>query len=594
MERDQSALQEFVAELKRRRVVRVVVIYGAAMFALLQAADIMLPALGLPDSVMRLIVITTLVGLPIAIAGSWLFDITSEGIVRTAGSQGESPAPIRLLSVGSSLVLAGVLAAGALGWFLTEATSVAPAPIASGGAIRSIAVLPFENAGDDPEDAYFTVGLADELRSHLSRVTELDVAARASSLAAMTGGADHPAIASALGVRSLLAGTVVKSDDRVRVQTSLLSADGGEIWSAEYERLIDDVFAVQDEVSRSILDALELRFADGELPVIDEVRTTNQMAYDKYLWGLFTLNRGTEAGILAAIDNYQMSIALDSTYAPSWAGAADAYARASEILPDRQARDALEVGASTALEALRVDPESSGAHSAMGLFLSRSFDWAGADAEFERASASGPTSSLTLLRQALAFAGAGQHEQAVATIRAAERVDGLSSAVKLAAARVFAASGRLDQAIRKAQEGIRLSPDDERIWTEIGFLFLAENRYRDAGDALARVPEVRGFDPELTATFVASAERLATTGQPQEIPAGLSAALGERSVDLARYQLAVGQYDSAIATLQRAIDLRAFGVATLVRLPDVDAIRADPRFQAMLVEMHIEAQQPSN
>ncbi len=105
---------------------------------------------------------------------------------------------------------------------------------------------------------------------------------------------------------------------------------------------------------------------------------------------------------------------------------------------------------------------------------------------------------------------------------------------------------------------------------------------------------MRGFNPELTATFVASAERLATTGQPQEIPAGLSAALGERSVDLARYQLAVGQYDSAIATLQRAIDLRAFGVATLVRLPDVDAIRADPRFQAMLVEMHIEAQQPSN
>ena len=178
-------MQEFVAELKRRRVVRVVVIYVAAMFALLQAADIMLPALGLPDSLMRLVVITMLVGLPIAIAGSWLFDITSEGIVRTAGSRGESPAPIRLVSVGSSLVLAGAVAAGTLGWFLTEATSVAPAPIANDGAIRSIAVLPFENTGDNPEDAYFTVGLADELRSHLSRVTELDVAARASSLAAV-------------------------------------------------------------------------------------------------------------------------------------------------------------------------------------------------------------------------------------------------------------------------------------------------------------------------------------------------------------------------------------------------------------------------
>ena len=312
------------------------------------------------------------------------------------------------------------------------------------------------------------------------------------------------------------------------------------------------------------------------------------------LWGQFNVNRGTEAGVLAAIDQYQMSIALDSVYAPAWAGAAEAHARASELLPDPRVRDALEAGASTALEALRIDPESSEARSAMGLFLSRSYDWTGAGAEFQRALASMPTSSPTLLRRARGLASAGQHEQAVATIRAAERVDMLSSAVKLSAARVFAASGRLEQAVGKAQEGIRLSPDDERIWTEIGFLFLAEKRFGDAGDALARVAELRGIDPEPMAEFVARAERLATTRQAQELPAELSAALRERSVDLARYQLAVGQYDSAIATLQRAIDLRAFGVATLVWLPDVDPIRADPRFQAMLVEMRIGAEQTSN
>ena len=374
----------------------------------------------------------------------------------------------------------------------------------------------------------------------------------------------------------------------------MLSADGGEIWSAEYERLIDDLFVVQDEVSRAILGALEMRFAEGELSMIDEVPTTNQMAYDKYLWGQFNVNRHTEAGVLAAIDNYHMAIALDSAYAPAWAGAAEAYARASEILPDRQVGEVLEEGASTALEALRIDPGSSEAPSAMGLFLSRSYDWTGAGVEFQRALASGPTSSSTLLRRARGLAGAGQHERAVATIRAAERVDMLSSAVKLAATRVFAASGRLEQAIGKAQDGIRLSPNDERIWTEIGFLFLAEKRFGDAGDAFARVAEVKGIDAEPMAEFLAGAEHLATTGQAQEVPADLSAALRERSVDLARYQLAVGQYDSAIATLQRAIDLRAFGVATLAWLPDVDPIREDPRFQAMLVEMHIEAPPPSN
>ena len=245
--RDPSAVKDFVAELKRRRVFRVVLIYVAAMFAGLQAADIMLPALGLPYFVMRLLVITTLVGLPLAFAGSWLFDITSQGLIRTAGSHGESPAPIRLLSGGSALLVAGVLAAGGLGWFLTDATSVAPEPIAGGGAIRSIAVLPFENVGDNPEDDYFSDGLSDELRIRLSSVPELDVAARASSLAAMMGGVDHAAVASALGVRSVLAGTVAKSDARVRVQTRLLSADGGEVWSAEYERLIDDIFV---ELSR--------------------------------------------------------------------------------------------------------------------------------------------------------------------------------------------------------------------------------------------------------------------------------------------------------------------------------------------------------
>ena len=97
VERDPSAFESFVADLNRRRVVRVVVIYAAVIFAVLQAADIVLPALGLPDALMRLIVITTLVGLPIAVAGSWLFDITSEGIVRTAGIRGEPPPPMQTM-----------------------------------------------------------------------------------------------------------------------------------------------------------------------------------------------------------------------------------------------------------------------------------------------------------------------------------------------------------------------------------------------------------------------------------------------------------------------------------------------------------------
>jgi TolB-like protein len=591
--RGSSVIQEFLGELKRRRVPRVVLVYGVATFAVLQAADIVLPALGLSDFAMRLLVITTLVGLPIAVAVSWLFDITSEGIVRTAESHGESPGPIRLLSVGSALVFVGVLAAGGLGWFFTEATTVAPGPVSAGGAIRSIVVLPFENAGDNPEDAYFSDGLSDELRSRLSHVPELDVAARASSLAAIAGEVDPAAAASALGVRSVLTGSVAKSDARVRVQTQLLSADGNEIWSAEYERLIDDLFVVQDEVSRAILSALELRFAEGELP-LDDMPTTNQMAYDKYLWGQFNANRHTEAGFIAAIDNYQMSIGFDSLYAPAWAGEAEAHARASEILPDDRVRDALEAGRGAALEALKIDPASSEARSALGLFLSRQYDWTGADAEFQRAVAGMPSSSSTLVRRALAFTGAGRHEQAVAAIRAAERVDAMSSAVKFAAARVFTASGRIEQAIRKAQEGIAMNSTDERIWTEIAFLFLAESRFGDAADAFARVAEVKGIDLETMAAFVAGAERHATTGQAQEIPGDLSAALGDRSVDFARYQLAVGQYGPAIATLQTAVDRRAFGVATLVWLPDVDPIRADTSFKAILVELGIEPQQLSN
>ena len=537
-----SGFQAFVGTLKRRRVVRVALVYGAVAYAVLEAADLVIPTLQLPDWLLSALVITVLVGFPIAVTLSWFFDITPHGIVRTRSGASEPGRSIAWFSTGSIVILGGAAIALAAGWWLSGATR------ATGGeggaeAIRSVAVLPFTNVGPNAEDDYFADGLSDELRALLTRVSGLDVAASASSRRFRAPDTDLATITEGLGVAAVLKGSIEKDTDQVRVSTELVSAaqGGAQLWSAEYERLIDDIFDVQSEIAHSIIDALEMRLPQDQASPMDEVVTTNSMAYDKYLWGLFNHNRGTDAGARDAIDNFRMSIGFDSTYAPAWTGLAEAFAQSLDVSPGADRMTTVADGLTAARSAVELAPASAEAHTAFAFFLHRSENLPAAEEELEQALEADPTSSLAHIRYAELLIAGQDTAQAVAEVRAAVRVDGLSVAVRLASSRILVAAGRIEEAIAEAQQALQLEPDDVDAWSEMGFTFLAADRFEDARNAFDRVAELTGRDPSVFGAFVDGVEAYYTNGILSEIPSALEQSVGRGPLPLSRYLAALGR-----------------------------------------------------
>ena len=557
-----------MSKLKRRRVVRVALIYGAVAYAVLEAADLVIPTLQLPEWLLSVLVITALVGFPIAIALSWLFDVTPDGIVRTRSTTPEQGPSIAWFSTGSIVILCGAAVAVAAGWWLTGATRAAGG--GSGAeAIRSIAVLPFTNFGESSEDDYFADGLGDELRALLRRVSGLDVAAGTSSRRFGSRDDDLLAIAEGLGVGAVLKGSVEKGEDRVRVVAELLSADegGAQLWNAEYERLIDDIFEVQSEIAGSIVEALQLRLPQDEPSPMDAVVETNSMAYDKYLWGLFNHNRRTEAGARDAIDNFQMSIGFDSAYAPAWTGLAESLAQALKISPGLDPALTIDSGLAAAHSSVALDPESAEARTALAFFFQQSYDWFGAEAELELALEADPTSPLAHLRYAELMIAVEEPERAVAQVRTAVRADALSVPVRRTAARVLSAAGRIDEAIAEAQQALQLAPDDVDSWTEMGFIFLAAERFEDARNAFDRVVELTGRDPRIVGALMEGAEAFATTGIPAEVPTGLDELAAQDPVRLSMYLAALGRGEAALTALRRAMESHLPDLASVLALP---------------------------
>ena len=594
----QKKLQDFLAELKRRRVVRVLLVYFAFVFGLLQLADIVLPALELSADTLRILVVASLVGLPVVVALAWTFDLTSHGIVRALPMQpGEERGTIRWVTRGSLLVAGGAVlitlaASLALGrWLvrgaadreeaaaLAEPSSVAPGP-------TSIAVLPLANVAEDPSEEYFSDGLSDELRIVLSGVPGLRVAARSSTWAFKGRNADARTIGQELGVSTVLEGSVRKSGDRVRISVQLVDARNGlELWSSQYARTVDDIFAVQEEIALSVVAALETELeTDAERPEV-RVVTRNAMAHDKYLWGLFNLGRATEEGTQDAIGNFQSAIGLDSNFAAAYAGLADAelaslnHSRATDLatlVADAEA---------SAQAAVRLDPELSAAHASLGQAKFYAFDISGAEAEFVRAIEADPDDPVIRQRYAAFLIAVGRVGDGLAHARVAVDRDPLSPAAWSQLLRVLRANGRYADAIGAGQEILRLNPNEASAWLDLGLLFLLETRPGDAADALERYAELGAVDPREFAAFAEAAARYAADGATGQVPTDVLEAAGSAPVQRAVLQQLVGETDGALSTLSQAHRQRHPNLTTLNTRPELAPLRETLPFLTILADL---------
>ena len=311
----------FFAELQRRRVGKVAIAYGAVAWAATEASSVVLPALHVPEWVLTAIVVFLLTGFPIAMVLAWIFDVGPEGISRTE-PQAPPAAQVKLRIAYAAVV---IVCMGALGYVLYE-RGLGRAH--AGEPRDSIAVMPFSNLSGDPAKDYFSDGMSEELLNLLARVPGLKVASRTSSFAYKDREVDVRQIGRELGVSAVLEGSVRQASDQVRITAQLIDAESGfHLWSETYDRKLADVFQVQDEIAKAIVDKLkiELAPADQQLAQRQKAPTQNVEAYELYLQGRAIWKRRGAENLKRAIELYQAAIGKDPAFARAHAALASAY-----------------------------------------------------------------------------------------------------------------------------------------------------------------------------------------------------------------------------------------------------------------------------
>ena len=375
----------FLQELKRRNVFRVGVAYVVAAWLILQVIETVSDPLGLPEWTEAFFIVLLAAGFPIVLIFAWAFELTPEGLKKTREVDRDESVTA---DTGKKLnyAIIGVLVV-ALGYFIWERQGLVEAPAttaagdgettethdADGVHGASVAVLPFVNMSADPEQEYFSDGISEELLNLLAKIPDLRVPARTSSFQFKGQNLDIADVARQLNVAHVLEGSVRKADVRIRVTAQLIEAETGyHLWSETYDRELTDIFAIQDEISASIVNSLSDTLGIKAEAAPHVKAAANPEAYNAYLLGQHLIKKRTKGDIEASIPNYERAIALDPTYAPAHAGLGLAWYLLTASRPTYGTLT-LEESLGKALPhietALQLDPELAEAHGVMGLTL---------------------------------------------------------------------------------------------------------------------------------------------------------------------------------------------------------------------------------
>ena len=520
MSETESLFSRTIADLRRRRVFRVAAAYGVVAWLIIEVADIVLPALRLPEWVITAVVITALAGFPIALLLGWLFDVTPDGVVRTRPADEDAPAIRRVARRGIDFIIIGVLLA-VIGYLVYQ-----QAPFgADEGAERSIAVLPFEDFSPDGDNEYFSDGIAEELLNTLVGVEGLRVAARTSSFAFKNRNEDVRSIAEKLNVKNVLSGSVRRAGDRVRITATLIDADDGfQLWSETYDRQLDNIFDIQAEISRSIVDQLRLELI-GELPrmMASADAQIDIRAYDLYLLGRHHWHRRTAESLERALDLFQQAIAIDENFALAYTGVADTYllmegyggltpeeatARAEAPVARALALDntlseayasqgllRLNQGDPSAAElalrgAVDLNPNNSMAHMWLGLVLGRRVGPSAALNEYERALSLDPLHPVIHQNVATTRADVGEFEQAKAGLETLIANGPEHGRAYSQLARLAVEFGRYDEAVRWGR--LALEEGDTMGYVPLADAMVGLGEYESAQSYLTKALEYAG------------------------------------------------------------------------------------------------------
>jgi TolB-like protein/Flp pilus assembly protein TadD len=468
----------FINELRRRNVFRVATAYLAGAWLLVEVAGTLFPIYGLSEAAVRVVVTLLAIGFPITLVLSWVYELTPEGLKLEKDIDRTIPAPRDSTKKLDRIII--VLLALALGYFAFDKFLLSPQRQAEELATatreahqegrseilvesygeKSIVVLPFVNMSSDPEQEYFSDGISEELLNLLAQVPDLRVISRSSAFSFKGKDIDVPAIAEQLSVAHVLEGSVRKVGNRVRITAQLIEArTDTHLWSQTYDRELDDIFAVQDEIAAQISDVLKVKLAldsvTGETVQLTVVKAANSGAYDAYLRGLELTH--TRLSLDEAIRHFERALSLDDNYAPAHAQLAIAFSLKSglfEITLEEARRRAIP----HLDRAQQLEPDLAEAHGGRALLASMANDPESAVEDARRALASNPSYSDAMNWLYVSLRALGRYEEAEVVLKQMLLIDPLHLVGRYNYAEWLADCGRIEEAHQQADQLLVQNP----------------------------------------------------------------------------------------------------------------------------------------
>ena len=575
-------------------MIRALLGWGIASFAVLQVYEPVMHGLHVPEWTLSFVVVILGLGFPVTAGLAWVFDLKASGIERTQRlADGASPTSSRSRGARLALLFGLGLAAAAPGlvYFFVWPGS-APRPAGTSGqdqasiTVPSIAVLPFTDLSPDHDQDYFSEGVSEEIRNALAHLDGLRVAGHASASSFKGKREDLPSIGEKLNVGAVLEGSLRRDGRRVRVTAQLSEVKGStQLWSQNYDRELTDIFAMQDEIAAAVVAALRVKLLPGQHPSTPLAhRTANPEVYNQYLIGHRFFARESKEGMSRAVKAFEKAIALEPDYAPAHAGLALAllldqlFNWTEGGWADRGPR-----AVAAAERAVALAPDLAEGWAARGKARSWvAWDWTGARADLERAVRLNPGDALVQQQYSSLLASLGRLPEAISAARRATELDPLRGHAWQLLGYWYNLSGQFDLGGAALDRALELNPDAEVTSVRL-FQALLWNAKPEAALALL----VEAHRPCLPCEAMAQHGLGHAEESQRALDALIARAGGTAPYSIASVHAWRGEHDLAFEWLERAAaqhhpDL----VFTKVDL-DLRNLRGDPRFNALLRRMNL-------
>jgi TolB-like protein/predicted Zn-dependent protease len=570
----------FFSELKRRNVIRAAILYVGAVWALAQGIAQLSPVVGAPEWVARWFLVAAVIGFPFWIAFAWFYEFTPEGLKRESEIDPADSITahtskkldrwiIGVLALAVVLLLTNTFVWHKGAGLSADASSV---PIAE----HSIAVLPFVNMSDEKSNEYFSDGISEELLNLLAKIPQLQVTARTSSFSFKGKDTAIPEIARTLHVAHVLEGSVRKAGNSVRITAQLIKAGTDtHLWSQTYDRKLDDIFAIQDEIAADVVKQLKITLL-GAAPT---AKLVDAHAYALFLQARAVERQGSAEAYRQSIELYQQAVAADASQAAAWTGLAEVYC--TQVYQyQRPADEGIALARAAIEHALASDPRYAPAHAQLAwIAVFHERDMAAAARHLERALALDAGNTDVLAIAAMLARRLGHYEQAIAIGRYLLAHDPVNPILWDDLGYALLYGGRRDEAMAAFRKVLQLSPDWAGQHENLAALLVAQ------GDARGAMAEAQAEpDPEFHLFALVLAHH--ALGEKAKSDALFEQAI-QRYGDLAAYHIALiaalrGETDLSFEWLEKAVQHGETDLGAVPAYPTFDGMHNDPRWLPFL------------